>query len=47
MELALDEPASAITPGQSMVLYAGGVVLGGGIIERAAGARGALPIRAA
>lgn len=47
IELALDEPASAITPGQSMVLYAGGVVLGGGIIERAAGARGALPIRAA
>ncbi|HEY0996979.1 MAG TPA: tRNA 2-thiouridine(34) synthase MnmA [Gemmatimonadaceae bacterium] len=47
IELALDEPASAITPGQSVVLYAGDVVLGGGIIERAAGARGALPVLAA
>ncbi len=47
IELALDEPASAITPGQSVVLYAGAVVLGGGIIERAAGARGALPVLAA
>jgi len=30
--LALDEPARAITPGQSGVLYAGDRVLGGGVI---------------
>ena len=39
IELALDEPVSAITPGQSLVLYDGPRVLGGGVIERAAGAR--------
>ncbi|MGH7719518.1 MAG: tRNA 2-thiouridine(34) synthase MnmA [Gemmatimonadaceae bacterium] len=33
IELALDEPVSAITPGQSLVLYDGERVLGGGIIE--------------
>jgi tRNA-uridine 2-sulfurtransferase len=33
IELALDEPLSAITPGQSMVLYDGDQVLGGGFIE--------------
>jgi tRNA-specific 2-thiouridylase len=37
--LALDEPVSAITPGQSLVLYDGERVLGGGVIERAAGTR--------
>ena len=47
IELALDEPVSAITPGQSVVFYRGTAVLGGGIIERAAGARSALPVRAA
>jgi tRNA-uridine 2-sulfurtransferase len=44
VEVALDEPASAISPGQSMVLYDGDRVLGGGVIERG---RRALPVRAA
>lgn len=51
IELALDEPVAAITPGQSLVLYDGERVLGGGIIESAIGARGttraALPVLAA
>ena len=34
IELALDEPVSAITPGQSLVIYDGERVLGGGLIER-------------
>jgi tRNA-specific 2-thiouridylase len=44
IELALDEPVSAITPGQSMVIYDGTRVLGGGFIERAAAGRMALPV---
>jgi len=44
VEVALDEPASAISPGQSMVLYDADRVLGGGVIERG---RRALPVRAA
>jgi tRNA-specific 2-thiouridylase len=48
IELALDEPVAAITPGQSLVIYDGERVLGGGIIESAVGARGvsraALPV---
>ena len=50
IELALDEPVSAISPGQSLVLYDGARVLGGGVIEagRAEGAtRVQLPIFAA
>jgi tRNA-specific 2-thiouridylase len=47
IELALDEPAAAITPGQSLVLYDGERVLGGGVIERSARVRGALPVLAA
>jgi tRNA-specific 2-thiouridylase len=47
IELALDEPVSAIAPGQSLVLYDGDRVLGGGLIERAAGQRSPLPVRAA
>lgn len=34
VELALAEPVAAITPGQSVVLYDGTAVLGGGVIER-------------
>jgi len=45
VEVALDEPVSAITPGQSLVLYEGDRVLGGGVIERAS--RRGLPVRAA
>jgi tRNA-specific 2-thiouridylase len=47
VELALDEPVAAITPGQSLVLYDGDRVLGGGFIERSAGVRPALPVLAA
>ena len=50
IELALDEPVSAITPGQSLVLYDGDRVLGGGVIEagrREGAARARLPIFAA
>jgi tRNA-specific 2-thiouridylase len=47
IELALDEPVAAITPGQSVVLYDGDRVLGGGIIESARGQRLALPVLAA
>jgi tRNA-specific 2-thiouridylase len=35
IEIALDEPVAAITPGQSIVLYDGAKVLGGGFIEAA------------
>jgi len=45
IELALDEPVAAITPGQSLVLYDADRVLGGGLIER--GMRASLPILAA
>ena len=34
IELALEQPIQAISPGQSLVLYDGPVVLGGGVIER-------------
>ena len=44
VEIALESPVSAISPGQSLVLYDGSAVLGGGVIERA---RRELPIRAA
>lgn len=47
IELALDEPVAAITPGQSLVLYDGDTILGGGVIERAAHTRHHLPIIAA
>ena len=47
IELALDEPVSAITPGQSLVLYGGDRVLGGGLIQSSRKARPALPILAA
>ena len=48
IELALEEPVAAITPGQSLVLYDGERVLGGGFIERGgAAARMTLPVLAA
>jgi len=48
IELALDAPLTAITPGQSMVLYDGDRVLGGGFIESGSPVtrRAALPILA-
>jgi len=45
VEIALDEAVAAITPGQSLVLYDGERVLGGGVIERAS--KRGLPVRAA
>ena len=47
IEIALDEPVSAIAPGQSLVLYDDDRVLGGGIIESSGKGRDALPILAA
>jgi tRNA-specific 2-thiouridylase len=51
IEIALDAPVSAITPGQSLVLYEGERVLGGGFIESAVEPaqrrRSSLPILAA
>lgn len=45
IELALDDAVAAITPGQSLVLYDGERVLGGGLIERGTGV--GLPVLAA
>ncbi|HZF73023.1 MAG TPA: aminomethyltransferase beta-barrel domain-containing protein, partial [Gemmatimonadaceae bacterium] len=47
LEIALDEAVSAITPGQSVVLYDGARVLGGGFIESARQQRNSLPVLAA
>src|SRR2546423_5939465 len=47
IELALDEPVSAITPGQSVALYVGSRMLGGGFIEASRPKRAALPVLAA
>jgi tRNA-specific 2-thiouridylase len=44
VELAFTEPVSAICPGQSLVLYQGSRVLGGGVIDRSPRA---LPVAAA
>jgi tRNA-uridine 2-sulfurtransferase len=47
VELAADEPVSAIAPGQSLVIYDGQRVLGGGIIEAGRRHQRQLPILAA
>ena len=47
IELALDEPVSAITPGQSVGIYDGDRMLGGGVIESARGQKSELPVLAA
>jgi tRNA-specific 2-thiouridylase len=47
IELALDEPVSAITPGQSVGIYDGDRMLGGGVIESARGQKTELPVLAA
>ena len=47
VELALQEPVAAITPGQSAVFYDGAQLLGGGFIDAAVGQRLALPVLAA
>ena len=47
IELAIDEPVAAITPGQSLVLYDGERVLGGGFIEASRSAKATLPVLAA
>lgn len=44
VEIALESPVSAISPGQSVVMYSGEMVLGGGVIERG---KRELPILAA
>ncbi len=48
VEFALEEAVRAISPGQSLVVYDGEVVLGGGVIERGmregAGKRAGLPV---
>ena len=46
IELALDAPVRAIAPGQSLVMYDGDRVLGGGFIEASRGVRAALPVLA-
>jgi tRNA-specific 2-thiouridylase len=45
IEVVLSESVQGVAPGQSLVLYDGDVVLGGGVITRAG--RGALPVMAA
>jgi tRNA-specific 2-thiouridylase len=45
IEVVLSESVHGVAPGQSLVLYDGDVVLGGGVITRAG--RGALPVMAA
>jgi tRNA-specific 2-thiouridylase len=44
LELAFVDPVAAISPGQSVVLYSGSRVIGGGVIDRSPRA---LPVAAA
>jgi tRNA-specific 2-thiouridylase len=37
LQVLFDEPQRAVTPGQALVCYDGEVVIGGGVIEHAAG----------
>jgi tRNA-specific 2-thiouridylase len=46
IEIALDEPVAAISPGQSLVIYDGDRLLGGGFIASRGPARMALPLLA-
>jgi tRNA-specific 2-thiouridylase len=46
IELALDAPVRAIAPGQSLVLYDGERLLGGGFIEASRALRAGLPVLA-
>ena len=36
LRVLFDEPQRAVTPGQALVCYDGDLVIGGGVIERAA-----------
>ncbi|HEX9564130.1 MAG TPA: tRNA 2-thiouridine(34) synthase MnmA [Gemmatimonadaceae bacterium] len=47
LELAFETPVSAITPGQSVVVYERSLVRGGGVIERGVRAGRLLPVAAA
>jgi tRNA-specific 2-thiouridylase len=44
VEIALDEPVAAISPGQSLVIYSGERLLGGGFIESSRRLRAELPL---
>jgi len=44
IEIALDEPVAAITPGQSLVIYSGERLLGGGFIASTQRSRAGLPL---
>jgi tRNA-specific 2-thiouridylase len=46
VEIALDDPVAAISPGQSLVLYSGERLLGGGFIASAQRVRAELPLLA-
>ncbi|MEO6778849.1 MAG: tRNA 2-thiouridine(34) synthase MnmA [Gemmatimonadaceae bacterium] len=47
VEIALDEPVAAISPGQSLVIYSGDRLLGGGFIAAARRTREPLPLAGA